>query len=116
MFRLNQLNDINFSDNADGTITAEFTASPNWLGVLLFTEAGDGLYEWVNTVNNDPDLNQKVTLTYDPITKQMTAYEFLCEAKGTDGFWFKHSCVVTVTEAHESMLPDKADLLAGNWE
>jgi len=40
---------------------------------------------------------------------------FSCEADGKDGFWYKHSFELTVTDADESMLPEKEELLAGNW-
>ncbi len=113
--KLEKVDQISFTKNTDGTVTASISVARNWLEMILFNELGEGPSQWISAVNNDADLEQKMLLTYDPETGMLTALTFNCEADGKDGFWYKHSFELTVTDADESMLPEKEELLAGNW-
>ena len=104
---------ITYTSNDDGTVTADFTCVGNeWTLHLLFGMMLNINSDWVHP-NNVYDYTAQ--LTYDTETGLMTSLSIYCKATRNGGFWYEHKLDVTVTDADETMLPEKADLLAGNW-
>ncbi len=103
---------IEYTSNDDGTITVNFTCSgrQNILS-LLFGTTYQINGHWISERNV---YDHVATLTYDPETGMMTSLSVDCTAT-RDGFWYKHEFDLTVTDADESMLPIKVELLAGSW-
>ncbi|MBE6540255.1 MAG: hypothetical protein E7674_05910 [Ruminococcaceae bacterium] len=104
---------ITYTSNDDGTVTADFTCVGNgWTLHLLFGMMLNINSDWAHP-NNVYDYTAQ--LTYDTETGLMTSLSIYCKATRNGGFWYEHKLDVTVTDADETMLPEKADLLAGNW-
>lgn len=104
---------ITYTSNNDGTVTADFTCiNDKWTHTLLFGSAQNTNSSWMHP---DNDYDYTAFLTYDTETGLMTSLSIYCKATRNDGFWYEHKLEVTVTDADESMLPEKADLLEGNW-
>ena len=111
---LHKFESINYTDNGDGTITATITLSKEDLSVALFGVM-DNFNTWSYIISQDKDLEQALCITYDNETGVLVGMTFDVYAEGKNNAWYKHSFELTVTDADKSMLPEKEELLAGNW-
>ncbi|MBR6507574.1 MAG: hypothetical protein IKT37_08250 [Clostridia bacterium] len=104
---------ITYTANNDGTVTVNFTCVNNEsIHSLLFGMALNINSKWMH---KDNVYDYTAFLTYDAETGLMTSLSINCKATKKDGFWYDHKLEVTVTDADESMLPEKAELLEGKW-
>ena len=104
---------ITYTDNDDGTVTVDFTCiNDEWTRTLLFGAALNTNSSWMH---EDNVYDYTAFLTYDTETGLMTSLSINCKATRNNGFWYDHKLEVTVTDADESMLPEKAELLEGKW-
>ncbi len=104
---------ITYTANDDGTVTVNFTCVNNEsIHSLLFGMELNINSKWMH---KDNAYDYTAFLTYDAETGLMTSLSINCKATKKDGFWYDHKLEVTVTDADESMLPEKAELLEGKW-
>jgi len=107
--------DVTYTDNGDGTVTAKLTVSMSYIHAPLMNSSGADNFKWLEILHQDKDLEQALCITYDNETGVLVGMTFDVYAEGENNTWYKHSFELTVTDADESMLPEKEELLAGNW-
>lgn len=107
--------DVTYTDNGDGTVTAKLTVSMSYIHAPLMNSSIADNFKWLDTIHQDKDLDQALCITYDSETGVLVGMTFDVYAEGKNNAWYKNSFELTVTDADESMLPEKDEVLAGSW-